>query len=152
MTRRGIFLSNMTGHFQVDEKNKKVCFWAGSVTRLLDHVSTFGHLHQWKFAQKYAKFAIVGSKFCQIVNKPSKKCPNLITLLGQWRPRQQKWPSWCLWQTFFRLWSHPPPTHITISQPLSSVNIIPKVFYFLSIAVTCCFYIAQFTLSLPWNL
>ena len=41
-----------------------------SVTRLLDYFSTFGCLHQLKFAQKYTKFAKVGSKFCQIVNKP----------------------------------------------------------------------------------
>ena len=33
---------------------------------------TFGHLHQRKFAQKYANFAKVGSKFCQILNKPLK--------------------------------------------------------------------------------
>ena len=43
-----------------------------SVTRLLDYFSTFGCLHQLKFAQKYTKFAKVGSKFCQIVNKPLK--------------------------------------------------------------------------------
>ena len=48
-----------------------------SVTRLLDYFSTFGHLHQWKFAQKYTKFAKVGSKFFQVVNKPLKNGPRL---------------------------------------------------------------------------
>ena len=49
-----------------------------SVTRLLDYFSTFGHFNQWKFAQKYTKFAEVGSKFCQIVNKCIKNCPSLL--------------------------------------------------------------------------
>ena len=42
--------------------------YPNSVTRLLDYCSTFGHLHQRKFAQKNTKLANVGSKFCQIVN------------------------------------------------------------------------------------
>ena len=44
--------------------------FAISGTRWLDYFSTFGHLHQQKFAK-------VGQKFCQIVNKPSKNCPRL---------------------------------------------------------------------------
>ena len=48
-----------------------------SVTRLLDYFSIFGHLHQWKFAQKYRKFADVGLKFCQILNKRIKNCRRL---------------------------------------------------------------------------
>ena len=50
-------------------------------------VSTFGHLHQRLFAQWHTKFAMVGPKISQIINKPSKFCqivkkiPNLVTLL-----------------------------------------------------------------------
>ena len=43
-----------------------------SVTRWLHYFSKFGHLHQRKFAQWHTKFAKVGPKICQIVNKPSK--------------------------------------------------------------------------------
>jgi len=61
-----------------------------SVTRLPDYFSTFGHLQQWKFAQKYTKFAKVDSNFFQIVNKPSKNWqsgkiwPNRVTLPLFW--------------------------------------------------------------------
>ena len=48
-----------------------------SVTRWLDYSSTFGHLYQWKLAQWHTKFAKVGPRFSQIVNKPSKNCPRL---------------------------------------------------------------------------
>ena len=34
----------------------------------------FGHLQQWKFAPWHKTFAKVGSKFCQILNKPSTFC------------------------------------------------------------------------------
>ena len=34
-----------------------------SVTRWLDYFSSFGHLHQRKFAQWHTKFAKVGPKF-----------------------------------------------------------------------------------------
>ena len=61
-----------------------------SVTWMLDYFSTFGHLHQWKFAQKCTKSAKVGSQFCQIVNKPSKNCPRL------WR-FCQIWSHWWQW-------------------------------------------------------
>ena len=43
-----------------------------SVTRWLHYCSIFGHLQQWKLAQKCDKFAKVGSAFCQIRNKASK--------------------------------------------------------------------------------
>ena len=55
-----------------------------SVTRIW----LFGHLQQWKIAQWHKTFAKVGSKFCQILNKPSKFCqsgeisPNLVTLFS----------------------------------------------------------------------
>ena len=61
-----------------------------SVTWMLDYFSPFGHLHQWKFAQKCKKSAKVGSQFCQIVNKPSKNCPRL------WR-FCQIWSHWWQW-------------------------------------------------------
>ena len=48
-----------------------------SVTRWLAYYSKFGHLHQWKLAQWHTKFAKVGPRFFQIVNKPSKNCPRL---------------------------------------------------------------------------
>ena len=41
-----------------------------SVTRIW----LFGHLQQWKIAQWHKTFAKVGSKFCQILNKPSTFC------------------------------------------------------------------------------
>ena len=47
------------------------------MTRWLDYISTFGHLHQRKFAQWHTKLAKVGLKFCQILNEPSKNCPRL---------------------------------------------------------------------------
>ena len=71
---------------------------ASSGTRRLDYFSTFGHLHwRWKIAQRHSIFAKVGSKFWQIINKPSKiypwLCgfcqrveilPNLVTLLTRY--------------------------------------------------------------------
>ena len=42
------------------------------MTRWLDYISTFGHLHQRKFAQWHTKLAKEGLKFCQILNEPSK--------------------------------------------------------------------------------
>ena len=50
---------------------------SSSVTRFLDYFSTFGHLHQWKFAQKYPKFAKVGSKFYQTLENLPKILPKL---------------------------------------------------------------------------
>ena len=38
----------------------------------------FGHLQQWKFAQKCHKFAKVGSLFCQIRKKPFKICQRFV--------------------------------------------------------------------------
>ena len=43
----------------------------------------FGHLYQWKLAQWHTKFANVGPRFSQIVNKPTKIWPRLI--LPNWR-------------------------------------------------------------------
>ena len=47
-----------------------------NVLNQCDQIATlfwnFGHLRQFKFAQKYTKFAKVGSKICRIINKPSK--------------------------------------------------------------------------------
>ena len=37
----------------------------------------FGHLYQWKLAQWHTKFANVGPRFSQIVNKPTKIWPRL---------------------------------------------------------------------------
>ena len=77
--------------FNVSRDNIRV---RNSETRLMDYSSTLGHLHQWSFAQKYTKFAKIGSNFCQIVNEPLKNClrfwrfwqsgeilPNLVTLV-----------------------------------------------------------------------
>ena len=44
----------------------------------LANFSTFGHLHQRKLAQGHTKFAKVGPRFSQIVNKPSKNHPRLL--------------------------------------------------------------------------
>ena len=41
---------------------------APTVTRWLDYFSTFGNLHEHKYAQCHAKLAKVVPKFCQIVN------------------------------------------------------------------------------------
>ena len=41
-------------------------------TKWLAYFSTFGHLHQWKLAQWNIKFAKIGPRFSQVVNKPSK--------------------------------------------------------------------------------
>ena len=61
--------------------------WNCSVTRWRDYFSFFGYLQQFKFAQKL-KNPKLGSKFCQILNKPSifevcqsgEVLPNLVTL------------------------------------------------------------------------
>ena len=45
-----------------------------------------GHLQQWKFAQFHNKFAKVGSKFCQILNKCSIFC-----LLAKFRHIRSHW-------------------------------------------------------------
>ena len=42
------------------------------MTRWLDYISTFGHLHQRKFSIWHTKFAKIVPKFCQIINKASK--------------------------------------------------------------------------------
>ena len=61
------------------DKHQKVDYWSWIVANsseravwpawwiILQHLA-FGHLHQWKFAQKNAKFVKVGYIFCQIVN------------------------------------------------------------------------------------
>ena len=51
-----------------------------SVTGWLAYFSTFVHLHQWKLAQRHRKFAKVGPRFSQTINKPSKNCPRLWRL------------------------------------------------------------------------
>ena len=64
-----------------------------SVTRWLDYFFNFGHLQQWKLTQYLKIIDRVGSKFCQMLNKPLqnwpwflKYCqsgeilPNLVTL------------------------------------------------------------------------
>ena len=56
-----------------------------SVTRWLDYVTNFGHLLQWNLTQYHNLFAKVGSKFCQILEQPSKNCQRLLK---------------------FRIWSH----------------------------------------------
>ena len=66
-----------------------------SVTRSQNVYSIFGHLQQYKLAQKHTEASKVGSKFCEILIKPSKDCqifltfcqsgeisPNLVTLHG----------------------------------------------------------------------
>ena len=55
-----------------------------SVTRWLDYFSIFGHLQNWKLAQKCHKFPKVGSTFYQIRNKPSKICQKLIKICQIW--------------------------------------------------------------------
>ena len=58
-------------------------------------ISIFGHLEQWKFANKCEIFAKVGSQFCQILNSYSREgtklfklclsgeiLPNLVTLVN----------------------------------------------------------------------
>ena len=48
------------------------------------HISIFGHLEQWKYAQKYEIFAKVGSQFCQILNSYSRKGQKLIKIIPKW--------------------------------------------------------------------
>ena len=61
--------------------------------QIVNYFSIFGHMQQWKLAQKCNKFAKVDSTFCQIRNKLSKICqwlanfcqsskilPNLVVL------------------------------------------------------------------------
>ena len=49
-------------------------------TRWLNYVSIFGHLQQWKIAQKCKKFAKVGLLFCQKRNKPPTSSQRLVKL------------------------------------------------------------------------
>ena len=81
------------------------------MTRSFDLFSTFGHLQQFKLAQKCHNFAKVGSAFSQIRNKQSKICqrlvnfcqsgeisPNLVTLLPSdncFSPSSTDRPSCC---------------------------------------------------------
>ena len=68
-----------SGHTVDDEhgeaKGKNHLEWvsllrsSASVTRWLRYFSTFGHLHERKFAQWHTKLAKVVPKFCQVVNK-----------------------------------------------------------------------------------
>ena len=55
-----------------------------SVTRWLNYVKVFGHLQQWKLAQRKNIFPVVGSKFCQVLNKPSKNCPIIKIVPKRW--------------------------------------------------------------------
>ena len=48
------------------------CTVVGSVTRWLDNITSFGHLHQGTFSQRHTKLAKVGSKLFQILNIPTK--------------------------------------------------------------------------------
>ena len=51
---------------------------AFSVTRWEKYFSIFGHLHQWKFAQKHKKFAKIGSINSPIQNEGFKNCQGLL--------------------------------------------------------------------------
>ena len=57
--------SMQVSNIQSDNHNRSLPVWP-------DGFSTFGHLNQWKFAQWHTKFAKIGPKFSQIVNKSSK--------------------------------------------------------------------------------
>ena len=46
-----------------------------SVTRWLDYFFNFGHLQQWKLTQYLKIIDRVGSKFCQMLNKPLQNWP-----------------------------------------------------------------------------
>ena len=62
------------------------------MTRWLNHVSIFGHLQQWKLAQKCNKFTKVGLLFCQIRNKLPKSCKRL--------------ENFAIVAKFHQIWSH----------------------------------------------
>ena len=49
-----------------------------SVTRCVEYFSKFGHLQQCEFDQRHTKFTKEGSKFCVILNVPSKLCQRLV--------------------------------------------------------------------------
>ena len=51
-----------------------------SVTWRLYYFSIFGHLEQWKVAQKYEIFAKVGWRFCQFLNSYSRYGQNFLNL------------------------------------------------------------------------
>ena len=49
-----------------------------SVTRWSYYLFIFGHWQQWKLAHSHKRIAKVGSKFCQILNKPLQNWPRLL--------------------------------------------------------------------------
>ena len=63
---------------------KVTCIHA-SVTRWIDYFSTFGHLHQRKFAQGHSKYAKVGPNFYQKVKKHSKIAQQFVRTLPKWQ-------------------------------------------------------------------
>ena len=69
------FRQQMVDHLIGKKKKQKT-----SVTRWFDYVSIFGHLQQWKIAQKCKKFAKVGLLFCQKRNKPPTSSQRLVKL------------------------------------------------------------------------
>ena len=62
-----------------------------SVTRWLDYFSTFGHLHQWKFAQSHTKFAKEGTNIYQMVNIPLKIAPKTLKIFLKVSKFRQIW-------------------------------------------------------------
>ena len=58
-----------------------------------DNYLIFGHLKQWKFAQKQKAFAKVSSKFCQILNKLSKFC-QISLIFAKMAIFRQIWSHW----------------------------------------------------------
>ena len=54
------------------------------MTRCQNYFSIFGHLRQFQFVQRQAKITKIGSKFCQILNTPSKNFPKTCKILPKW--------------------------------------------------------------------